>query len=245
MLTGVASATRELTTVVQASLTRRGALIAPADPALKRRAKLRRRYAAGWSAGFSFLMRRISIIILLMMLAAFCQQVAAQQKEAGVAAPSEVGFRLKGLDGKFYDTSEMRGQVLVVSFGATWCVPCAWEAVAIEELKEEYKGKPVRFLAVNIEDPKRMPNEVLRYYAKERRTTVTVLRDPGGEALARFTQGARIPVLVFFDREGHFDAPAHHGMQQDMILYKQMVRQRVNALLGRQAGKPEAGAAAR
>ena len=183
---------------------------------------------------YSF-MRRASIIISLLILAPFCRHVAAQQKEAG--------FRLKGLDGKFYDTSEMRGQVLVVSFGATWCVPCAWEAVAIEELKEEYKGKPVRFLSVNIEDPKRMPNEVLRYYAKERRTTQPVLRDPGGEALARFTGGARIPVLVFFDREGHFDAPAHHGMQQDTILYKQMVRRRVNALLTRQAGKPEAGAA--
>lgn len=192
-------------------------------------------------------MKRIPITIFAatLLLCAASLNVTAQQKEAGVDAPRELGFRLKGLDGKFYDTSEMRGQVLVVSFGATWCVPCAWEAVAIEELKEEYKGKPVRFLSVNIEDPKRMPNEVLRYYAKERRTTVTVLRDPGGAALAQFTEGERIPVLVFFDREGHFDAPAHHGMQQDMILYKRMVRQRVNALLDRQAGKPEAGAAAK
>src|SRR5438270_6731203 len=186
-------------------------------------------------------MRRVLIITLVFVLAVSCQSAAAQQKEAakeaGRDAPREVGFRLKGLDGKFYDTSEMRGQVIVVSFGATWCVPCVWESVAIEELKEEYAGKSVKFLSVNIEDTKRMPNEVLRYYAKERRTTVTVLRDPGGEALARFTGGARIPVLVFFDREGHFDAPAHHGMQQDITLYKQMVRERVNALLSRQAGK--------
>src|SRR5438105_1715097 len=103
-------------------------------------------------------MRRVSIIIFVLMLAAFCRQASAQQKEAAPGAPREVGFRLKGLDGKIYDTSEMRGQVLVVSFGATWCVPCAWESVAIEELKEEYAGKPVRFLAVNIEDTKRMPN---------------------------------------------------------------------------------------
>jgi thiol-disulfide isomerase/thioredoxin len=191
-------------------------------------------------------MRRVSIIILFVMLAAFCQQASAQQKEATKEAlpdaPHEVGFRLKGLDGKFYDTSEMRGQVLVVSFGATWCVPCAWESVAIEELKEEYAGKPVRFLSVNIEDTKRMPNEVLRYYRKERRVTVPVLRDPGGVALARFTGGERIPVLVFFDREGHFDAPAHHGMQQEIALYKQSVRERVNALLNRQTGKAEASA---
>ena len=188
-------------------------------------------------------MRRVSTIFLLLMLAAFCQSVAAQQKQAATAAPKQVGFRLKGLDGKFYDTSEMRGQVLVVSFGATWCVPCMWEAVAIEELKEEYAGKPVRFFSVNIEDPKRIPNEVLRYYAKERRTTVTVLRDPGGAALAQFTEGERIPVLVFFDQDGHFDAPAHNGMQQDITVYKQMVRERVNALLKRPGSKDGATAA--
>lgn len=194
-------------------------------------------------------MRRVSLIILMLTLAAVCQSASAQQKEAAkqaaAEAPKEVGFRLKGVDGKFYDTSEMRGQVLVVTFGATWCVPCMWEAVAIEELKEEYAGKPVRFLSVNIEDAKRMPNEVLRYYAKERRSTVTMLRDPGGVALAQFTEGERIPVLVFFDREGHFDAPAHNGMQQEIALYKQMVRERVNALLNKQPGKTEPAAASK
>jgi thiol-disulfide isomerase/thioredoxin len=192
-------------------------------------------------------MRRVTgnTTVFLFLLALLCCVAAAQQKDAAPAAPKEVGFRLKGLDGKFYDTSEMRGQVLVVSFGATWCVPCMWESVAIEELKEEYAGKPVRFLSVNIEDTKRMPNEVLRYYAKERRSTVPVLRDPGGAALAQFTEGERIPVLVFFDREGHFDAPARNGMQQEIALYKQFVRERVNALLSRQPGKAEPGAAAK
>src|ERR1051326_2389043 len=110
-------------------------------------------------------MRRVSTTILLLMLAALCQGAIAQQKDAATAAPKEMGFRLKGVDGKFYDTSEMRGQVLVVTFGSTPGVPCLWEAVAIEELKAEYTGKPVRFFSVNIEDTKRVPNEVLRYYA--------------------------------------------------------------------------------
>src|SRR2546423_4192569 len=190
------------------------------------------------------MMRKVTIIIfaLSLLFAAVGSQSAAQEND-GATATKEIGFRLKGLDGKFYDTSEMRGQVLVVSFGATWCVPCMWESVAIEELKEEYAGRPVRFLSVNIEDTKRMPNEVLRYYARERRSTVPVLRDPGGAALAQFTEGERIPVLVFFDREGHFDAPARNGMQQEIALYKQSVRERVNALLNRQVGEAEPGAA--
>jgi thiol-disulfide isomerase/thioredoxin len=116
--------------------------------------------------------------------------------------------------------------------GATWCVPCAWEQVAVEELKVEYKGKPVRFLWVSIEDTKRVSNNILRHYAKERRMTVPVLRDPGGVALAQYEKtGTRVPVVVFFDAEGRQSGAAHKGMPQDITVYKQLVRERVNALL--------------
>ncbi len=176
-----------------------------------------------------------------MLLVVAAADARAQQK--GEAAPSVDGFRLKGLDGKFYDTSEMKGDVLVVSFGATWCVPCTWEQVAVEELKVEYKGKPVRFLWVSIEDPKQVSNNVLRHYAKERRMTVPVLRDPGGVALAQYEKtSTRIPVVVFFDAEGRPSGPAHRGMTQDITVYKQLVRERVNALL---AARPEGGAGGR
>jgi thiol-disulfide isomerase/thioredoxin len=174
-----------------------------------------------------------------LMLACLWHVAFAQEKAAPQTAPKQIGFRLKGLDGKFYDTSEMRGQVLVVSFGATWCVPCTWEQVAIEELKVEYAGKPVKFLWVSIEDQKRTTNNILRHYVKERRMTVPVLRDPGGEALAQFSKGVRVPVTSFFGTDGRFDAPAHQGMPSDITVYKQLVRDRVNALLKAQTEKTE------
>jgi hypothetical protein len=122
-------------------------------------------------------------------------------------------------------------------------VPCTWEQVAVEELKVEYQGQPVRFLWVSIEDPKRVSNNILRHYARERRMTVPVLRDPGGVALAQYEKtSTRIPVVVFFDAEGHLSGPAHRGMPQDITVYKQLVRDRVNALL---AARPAVGAGGR
>ncbi|MFL6336881.1 MAG: TlpA family protein disulfide reductase [Pyrinomonadaceae bacterium] len=178
---------------------------------------------------------------LLLLLAA--AGAPAQEKGAPAPTTNGDGFRLKGLDGKFYDTSEMRGDVLVVSFGATWCVPCAWEQVAVEELKVEYAGKPVRFLWVSIEDPKQVSNNILRHYAKERRMTVPVLRDPGGVALAQYERtGNRVPVVVFIDAEGRQSGKAQQGMPQDITVYKQLVRERVNALL---AALPGGGAGGR
>lgn len=196
-----------------------------------------------------FPMRRLLtriVFALTLLPAAVCAPATAQQTGAPAAAAEGGGFRLKGLDGKFYDTSEMRGDVLVVSFGATWCVPCTWEQVAVEELKVEYEGRPVRFLWVSIEDPKRVSNNILRHYAKERRMTVPVLRDPGGVALARYEKASqRIPVVVFFDREGRPVAPVHKGMPQDITAYKQMVRDRVNALVAGRRPGAGAGAATR
>lgn len=183
-----------------------------------------------------------TIFALILLLAATVGAQAQQKIEPTLAAVGD-GFRLKGLDGKFYDTTEMKGDVLVVSFGATWCVPCTWEQVAVEELKVEYTGKPVRFLWVSIEDTKRVSNNILRHYVKERRMTVPVLRDPGGVALAQYENtGTRIPVVVFFDAEGHASGPAHKGMPQDITVYKQLVRERVNALL---ASRPSGGAGGR
>ncbi len=177
---------------------------------------------------------RLLLHPLLLVTAAAVARAQAPQP----TPVAESGFRLKGIDGKTYDSAKMKGDVLVVSFGATWCVPCTWEQVAVEELKAEYKGKPVRFLWVSIEDPKRVSNNVLRHYAKERRMTVPVLRDPGGAALAQYEKtGTRVPVVVFFDAEGHQSGPAHKGMPQDITVYKQLVRERVNALLAaRQSG---------
>ena len=178
---------------------------------------------------------KTSRFLPLALLLALLGAATARAQEAPAAEAG--GFKLKGIDGKVYDSSSMKGEVLVVSFGATWCVPCIYEHQAIEELKVEYTGKPVRFLWVSIESPKRVSNNVLRYYRKERGMTVPVLRDPGAAALSQFEKtGTRIPVIVFFDAEGHQSGRAHQGMPQDITVYKQMVRERVNALLAARAG---------
>ena len=170
---------------------------------------------------------------------------AAQEAKPGEpAAPGRHVLKLKGLDGKTYDLEAMRGEVVVVSFGATWCAPCAWELFALEELKQEYKGKPVRFLWVSIENEKRTSNALLRHYAKNYRVTMPVLRDGDLATFSQFATSTRIPLLVLFDREGRFSAPAHRGMTSEPIVYKQMLRGRIDALLT-DASAPSAGGDAR
>ena len=106
---------------------------------------------------------------------------------------------------------------------------------AIEELKEEYAGKPVRFLWVSIEAEQDTSNALLKHYAKSLRLTVPVLRDGTREAFAQFSDRVKIPLVVFFNRDGQFAAPAHRGMSQEISDYKTFMRGRINPLLAAQA----------
>ena len=153
----------------------------------------------------------------------------------------QVTVKLKGVDGKTYDVSAMRGEVVLVSFGATWCKPCALELEVLEELKKEYAGRGVKFLWVSIESDEQTSNELLRDYAKSLRMTIPVLRDPEKAAFAQFSERVRLPMVVFFDREGNFAAPKHTGMTSQAEDYKKIIRARLDTLLGATQGR--AGAA--
>lgn len=149
--------------------------------------------------------------------------------QADSTAP--VSIKLKGVDGKTYDVAAMRGEVVLVSFGATWCKPCAWELEALEELKKEYAGRGVKFLWVSIENDDQTSNELLRDYAKSLKMTIPVLRDPEKTAFAQFSERVRLPMVVFFDHEGKFVAPKHTGMTSQAEDYKKVMRSRLDALL--------------
>lgn len=147
-----------------------------------------------------------------------------------VMPAAEVNLRLKGVDGKIYDVSEMRGRVLLISFGASWCQPCAAELRALEELKREFKNEPVSFLWVSIEGEGEVSDGKLRAFAKSKNLSFPVLRDPGGEAYAQFSSRRRIPLIVFVDSAGRVAMPTHTGMAEPE-LYKRTMRERITKLL--------------
>lgn len=154
--------------------------------------------------------------------------VRAQRSAA--EAPVEVSFKLKGVDGKTYDLAEMRGSVLLVSFGASWCQPCSAELRALEQLKEEFKEHPVKFLWVSIEREDEISDGKLRSFAKSVDISFPVLRDPSGFTYARFSTRRRIPLVIFINQEGKLVAPQHAGMAEPE-LYKRTMRERLNKLL--------------
>jgi peroxiredoxin len=179
------------------------------------------------------------IITCLLLCTAISQTPTGGASQTGELPLYEVNIKLHGIDGKFYDIAEMKGSVLLVSFGATWCSPCSVELRALEELRAEYRDQPVKFLWVSIDRREQLSDSGLRDFVKEHKLTMPVLRDPTQLTYAQFSTRTRLPYVVFFDKAGKLAAPKHVGMTQPEE-YKKIIRDNLNKLL---TVKPEAEAA--
>lgn len=120
---------------------------------------------------------------------------------------------LTALDGRRVDLSALKGKIVVLSFGATWCPPCWEELPVFEELAEKYKNRPVAFYWVSIDDTE-LSDQKLQQELKEKAPRfgfrVPVLRDPeAGLLLEHKVDG--VPALLVFDREGKLVGQPHLG----------------------------------
>ncbi|MEJ7709524.1 MAG: TlpA disulfide reductase family protein [Pyrinomonadaceae bacterium] len=172
--------------------------------------------------------RGAALLFLTLALILINSATAWAQKSEATA----VRLTLKGVDGRTYDSAKMQGRVLVVSFGATWCKPCLAEIEALEELKREYKDRLVTIWWVSIENEAEKSDVLLREYAKDLNMTIPVLRDRERTAYQQFSQRTRLPLVVFYRKDGTDDAPIHVGMSTPEI-YKARMRERIDPLLKR------------
>jgi cytochrome c biogenesis protein CcmG/thiol:disulfide interchange protein DsbE len=173
---------------------------------------------------------RTTLVVTLMAVTAFSLAMGPSQGHTknAVAAPS---MKLQGLDGRVLDLSELKGSVVLVSFGATWCAPCSTELRALEELLAEYRSRPIKFYWVSIESPDEISNSALKRYAKERSVSFPILRDTAKMVFSQFSPRVRLPMIVLLGKDGRVDAPAQFGMRSPTDAYKADLRARLNRLL--------------
>jgi len=80
--------------------------------------------------------------------------VRTQQGPVGVGA-TVPDFSLTTFDGETVDIRDLRGQVVVINFWASWCKPCEQEAAELEQAYQQYKDRGVVFLGVDYVDTDR------------------------------------------------------------------------------------------
>ncbi len=108
----------------------------------------------------------------------------------------EANFTLTDLHGKTWTLKELRGEVVLVNFWATWCPPCQKEMPDLEALYKEFRHQRFVILAISDEDA-----DKVRPFIAERKITYPVLLDPGHKVGSLF-EVEGIPKSFVYDRDG-------------------------------------------
>ena len=94
--------------------------------------------------------------------------------------------------------SDLRGQVVVVNFWASWCVECYKEADLLEQAWQDYKDRGVVFIGVDHLDTEK---EALAYMEKY---NITYPSGPDlGDKISQDYAITGVPETFFIDKDGN------------------------------------------
>jgi peroxiredoxin len=113
---------------------------------------------------------------------------------------------LRTIDGRTVTSNDMRGKIVVMSFGGTWVPLASKELPALQKLADRYATRGVQVYWVSINNAKPGARNFasdadLQAFAQKHNLRVTVLRDPDQEAYRAFGLDA-VPTVVVLDRQG-------------------------------------------
>lgn len=115
----------------------------------------------------------------------------------GDAAPAVALPRIEagGAPGAPLRLDDLRGQVVVLDFWATWCKPCLVSLPALDALQVKHGAAGLVVVAINLDDP-----ALARAMWDEKGWQMTLVQDSGGAA-DRYGVSS-IPHQVVLDRAG-------------------------------------------
>ncbi len=117
-----------------------------------------------------------------------------------------VEFSLQSIDGQTITSNSLKGEVVVLAFGASWLPLSKTELQGVRKLADQYanRGVVVYWVSTESEDPKSKnfaTDEQLRAFAQKYGLKVTVLRDPDG-VVSKKLGVEQLPSIVILDKEG-------------------------------------------
>jgi len=150
-------------------------------------------------------------------------------QDQGTHAPS---FYLRDLAGDDFFASRVYGEkatdpsVVVLSFFATWCIPCRAEAPQLELLSQEFPD--IKFYLVSVKDP----NDKILSWLNQFEIELPVLVDKYGRTAEKFevigndtnkTAGKTLPTLFVINKSGRI-IYEHSGYEKgDELELKKML----------------------
>jgi cytochrome c biogenesis protein CcmG/thiol:disulfide interchange protein DsbE len=139
----------------------------------------------------------VGIVVAALLVYGFLSSGSSRPAEGEVAPP----FTLALFDDSWLTLSELRGQVVVLNFWASWCAPCRREAPALREMWERYRDQGVVFVGVTYLDAPEASQAFIEEFGLGYANGIDQ-----GRRISRAYGVAAVPETFVIDREGHVAA---------------------------------------
>lgn len=116
--------------------------------------------AVGASVAFAFLTLPAIPGFAVEPFALFESEVGAAGACEADAKPAPLDFTLKDMNGADVNLAELKGNVILLNFWATWCGPCKIEIPGFIELQDEYRDQGFVVLGLSVDDT---PDQILPF----------------------------------------------------------------------------------
>ena len=151
--------------------------------------------------GFRRLVAGITALVVFGALMLFNARTAEREPEVTATpepTPAPVwDFELQDLEGQPVKLGDLRGQVVLVNFWASWCPPCRGEMPLLQDFYLEHREDGFVLLGINVSEDA----NVVAAFMEANNYPFPVWRDPPGNLLIE--QGLNgLPASVLVDAEG-------------------------------------------
>ncbi|HEV2700112.1 MAG TPA: TlpA disulfide reductase family protein [Steroidobacteraceae bacterium] len=107
-------------------------------------------------------------------------------------------FTLPARGGSTINLSQFKGQVVMINFWASWCVPCRKEMPLLETIYKKYKPLGFTLIGVNVEPDQKDAEKFL----SQTPVSFPVLFDAKSQVSGLYNVQV-MPTTVFIDRKGN------------------------------------------
>jgi cytochrome c biogenesis protein CcmG, thiol:disulfide interchange protein DsbE len=137
--------------------------------------------------------RLVGFFSLALILAFTACYSGSRPPRIGTPAPD---FTVKDAD-RQVTLSQLRGQVVVLNFWATWCPPCVEETPSLLQMQQKLKDKGVVVLAVSVD----ADDSAYRRFLKDHNINLLTVRDADQKSNNLYGT-IRFPETYIIDRKG-------------------------------------------
>jgi thiol-disulfide isomerase/thioredoxin len=115
--------------------------------------------------------------------------------DVGATMPA---YQAMTLDGKPFDLTAERKNVVFLNVWATWCGPCRFEIPELEKMHAKYAPRGFEVVGVSVDEEGSVP---VKPFVQEQAIKYPIVLDPPGK-IANVLQTTVLPTSVVIDRSG-------------------------------------------